>query len=89
MRGRGATVRALSDGIDPRSVNVADCGDLTIAHFVSGVEQIIHAAAGANHSQAQHIVGAKDSSGRQGRESAGYQKTSAIRSVLHGAYLRQ
>ena len=70
MSGRGA-VRALLDGIAARPVDVAHGHDLVVADPVGGVEQVAHAAAGADHSDAEGVVGAQDSRGRQGGQPAG------------------
>ncbi len=57
--GSGETVGALLDGIAVRRIDVADGGDLASAGFIGGVEQAAHAAAGADDSDANGVVGAE------------------------------
>src|SRR5258708_4165738 len=53
VRGR-LTFRSSLDGVPPRPVNVADCDNLIgiVAGPVGGVEQIVHATAGADDADA-------------------------------------
>src|SRR5215469_14520560 len=58
-------VRPLLYSLAPWAIDVAHCGKLIIAGFVGCIEEVIHAAAGADHSDAKCIVGAKNASGSE------------------------
>ena len=54
-------IGTLFDGVASRSINIANGDDLVVAEVVGGIEQVAHAAASANYSDAQGVVGAEDS----------------------------
>ena len=57
----GDAVGTKFDGVASRPIDVANGDDLVLADVVGGIEQAAHAAAGADHSDAQGVVGAEDS----------------------------
>src|ERR1700733_5803092 len=56
---------AIFDGVAARGVDVADCDDLVSADAVGGIEEVIHAAAGADDADAKRVVGTEDAGGSE------------------------
>ncbi len=85
----GEALGALLDGVAARSVNIAHCDDLVgeVAGSVGSIEQIVHAAAGADDADAQRIVCAENTRGCQGGEARGDEKIATIRRIFHGGIL--
>src|SRR5690348_13586951 len=83
----GRALRAFFDGVAARGVDVADGSDLVVAGLVGGVEQVVHAAASADDSNAERVVGAKDACGCQSGQPGTDDESAAIKLVCHGEHV--
>ena len=54
--GRRTAIGTFFDGVAVWSIDVADGDDLVRANFVGGIEQVAHAAAGADDSDTEGVV---------------------------------
>ncbi len=75
---------AIFDGVAARGVNVADGDDLVSADAIGGIEEVIHAAAGADDADAERVVGAEDAGGSESGHSGGDDEVAAIDWDEHG-----
>ena len=81
VAGGGETVGAQFYGVATRGIDVTDRDDLIVGDFVGGIQQVVHAAAGTEDSDAESVVGAEDSGRGESREAAGDDKSATIELV--------
>src|SRR5712672_722817 len=78
MAGGGETVGAQFYGVATGTVDVTDGYDLIVGDFVGGIQQVVHAAAGTEDSDAESFVGAENAGGRKSGEAAGEDKSATV-----------
>src|SRR5882762_2236369 len=81
VAGGGETVGAQFYGVATGTVDVTDGYDLVVGDFVGGIQQVVHAAAGADDPDTESVVGAEDSSGGESGEATGDDKSATIELV--------
>src|SRR5712672_1132373 len=79
--GGGETVGAEFYGVATGAVDVTDGYDLVVGDFVGGIQQVVHAAAGTEDSDAEGVVGAEDSGGGESGEATGDYESATIELV--------
>src|SRR5439155_519713 len=82
-----AALQDLFDGVAARGIDIASGDHLIIADSVGGVEEVIHAAAGADDADAERVIGAENSGRGKSGQSPSDKKSAAIQVVCHGEHL--